>query len=77
LVLVLGFLMISRLDYDTVPNFRGTSFGDRFKQLYFILTVGLTISDSIFFFPMALIYIFSGLYRWIFRLFSNEVTQHA
>ena len=77
LVLLLGFLMVSRLDYDPIPNFRGTSFSDRFKQIYSVTTVGLTIYDSIFFFPMALIYIFSGFYRWIFRMFSNEVTQHA
>ena len=75
---MLAFLMVSRLDYDTIPNFRGTSLGDRFKQVYFVATTGLTIYDSFFFFPMTLIYIFSGVYRWIFRLFSsNEVTQHA
>ena len=78
LILMLAFLMVSRLDYDAIPNFRGTSFGDRFKQVYFVATTGLTIYDSIFFFPMTLIYSFSGVYRWIFRLFSsNEVTQHA
>jgi CDP-diacylglycerol--serine O-phosphatidyltransferase len=77
LVLLLGFLMVSRFEYDTVPNFRGTSFSDRFKQLYAISTIGLTIYDSIFFFPMSLIFVFSGVYRWIFRHFSNEVTQHA
>ena len=77
LVLLLSFLMISRLEYDTVPNFRGTSFGDRFKQLYAVSTIGLTIYDSIFFFPMSLIFVFSGVYRWIFRHFSDQVTQHA
>ena len=77
LVLILGFLMISRLDYDSMPNFRGTSLSNRFQQLYFASTVGLTIYDSMFFFPMSLIYIFSGVYRWVFRLFSDEVTQHA
>ena len=77
LILVLAFLMISRLDYDSMPNFRGTSFGDRFKQVYFTTTVGLTVYDEIYFFPMSLIYIFSGIYRWVVGLFSDEVTQHA
>ena len=77
LILVLSFLMVSRLDYDSIPNFRGTSLGDRFKQLYLITTVGLTIYDSTFFFPMTLVYIFSGPVRWIFRLVHGDVTQHA
>ena len=77
LILVLSFLMVSRLDYDSVPNFRGTSLSDRFKQLYFVTTVGLTIYDSSFFFPMILVYVFSGPSRWVFRLLHGDVTQHA
>ena len=77
LILVLSFLMVSRLNYDSIPNFRGTSLSDRFKQLYFVATVGLIIYDGIFFFPMILVYVFSGPYRWIFRLLHGDVTQHA
>jgi len=77
LILVLSFLMVSRLNYDSLPNFRGTSFSDRFKQLYFVATIGLIIYDGIFFFPMILVYVFSGPYRWVFRLLHGDVTQHA
>ena len=77
LILVLSFLMVSRLNYDSIPNFRGTSFGDRFKQLYFIATIGLIIYDGIFFFPMILVYVFSGPFRWGLRLLHGDVTQHA
>ncbi len=77
LILVLSFLMVSRLNYDSVPNFRGASLSDRFKQLYFIATVGLLIYDDIFFLPMILVYVFSGPLRWIFRLMHGSVTQHA
>ena len=77
LILVLSFLMVSRLDYDSMPNFRGTSFGDRFKQLYFVTTIGLIIYDGSFFFPMLLVYVFSGPSRWLFRLLHGDVTQHA
>ncbi|MEE3258861.1 MAG: CDP-diacylglycerol--serine O-phosphatidyltransferase [Candidatus Latescibacterota bacterium] len=77
LVLGLALLMISRLDYDSMPNFRGTSFGDRWKQVYFATTIGLTVYDGIYFFPMCLVYIFSGVIRWVIGLFSDEVTQHA
>ncbi len=77
LILALSLLMVSRLDYDSVPNFRGTSLGDRFKQLYFIATVGLIIYDGIFFFPMILVYVCSGPIRWLVRLVHGAVTQHA
>ena len=77
LILVLSFLMVSRLNYDSIPNFRGTSFGDRFKQLYFIATIGLIIYDGIFFFPMILGYLLSGPFRWGLRLLHGDVTQHA
>ena len=77
LALSLAFLMISRLDYDSVPNFRGTSFADRFKQLFFVVAIVLVLYESAYFFPVTMIYIFSGVYRWIIGLFSNEVTQHA
>lgn len=77
LVLFLAFLMVSRFDYDTVPNFRGTSFADRFKQLFFAVSIALIIYKSEYFFPMTIIYIFSGIYRWVIGLFGDEVTQHA
>ena len=77
LALSLAFLMISRLDYDSVPNFRGTSFADRFKQLFFVVAIVLVLYESAYFFPVTMIYICSGIYRWIVGLFSNAVTQHA
>ena len=77
LALSLAFLMISRLDYDSVPNFRGTSFSDRFKQIFFVVAIVLILYESAYFFPVTMVYICSGVYRWIVGLFSNEVTQHA
>ncbi|NKB68050.1 MAG: CDP-diacylglycerol--serine O-phosphatidyltransferase [Candidatus Latescibacteria bacterium] len=80
LVLVLSFLMISRLDYDTLPNFRSTSLIDRLKQLYFIGTIGLIVHPSTqgFFFLLVALYIMSGVLRWIIGIFSSdEMTQHA
>ena len=46
LALSLAFLMISRLDYDSVPNFRGTSLADRFKQLFFVVAIVLVLYVS-------------------------------
>ncbi|MBT4498713.1 MAG: CDP-diacylglycerol--serine O-phosphatidyltransferase [Gemmatimonadetes bacterium] len=78
LVLALAGLMVSRFDYDSMPDFRGTGFGERFKQIYFFTGVGLVIySAEDFCFPLVILYILSGIYRWVVGLFHDEVTQHA
>lgn len=80
LVIFLAFLMVSRLEYDHVPNFRSSSFSNRFKQLFFLGSVVLIIypeTSKNFFFPLAMVYLASGFYRWIAGIFSDEVTQHA
>ena len=77
LALFLSFMMVSRLDYDSMPNFRGRSVADRFKQLFFIVSISLIFYKSEYFFPMTIIYISSGIYRWVLGFFSDEVTQHA
>ena len=80
LVLLLSLLMISRLDYDSLPNFRSTSMGDRFKQLYFVVSIGFIVHPSTqgFFFLLVALYILSGVFRWFIGIFSSdEVTQHA
>ena len=80
LVLLLSFLMVSRLEYDCVPNFRATGFWDRFKQVYIIAAVIFLVLPSTsqeLAFPMTLGYLASGIYRWVIGIFSDEVTQHA
>jgi len=78
LVLFVAALMVSQFDYDSMPDFHGSGLLDRLKQLYFIGSVGLLVySAEDFFFPLALIYLLSGIYRWVVGLFHDEVTQHA
>ena len=78
LVLLLAGLMVSSFDYDSMPDFRGTGFSERFKQAYFLLGTGLIIySAEDFFFLLMMAYILSGIYRWVVGLFQDEVTQHA
>lgn len=78
MVLFLAFSMVSRLPYDTMPNFLSGGFWDRFKQLYFLISIGLVIYDApTFFFPLTMLYISSGLYRWITGVLSNTATQRA
>ena len=79
LVALLSLLMVSRLEYDSIPNFRSSAFKDRFKQIYFVVSVAFLIHPSTqdFFFLLVMVYVLSGIYRWIVGLFTSEVTQHA
>lgn len=80
MVLLLSFLMVSRVEYDPVPSFRSSALRDRFKQFYFLGAVALIIHPSTskdFFFPVVALYLLSGLYRWVVGTFRDEVTQHA
>ena len=80
LVLLLAALMVSRLEYDSMPNFRSGAVWDRLKQLYLGVSLILIIHPTTskhFFFPITMLYIVSGLYRWVSNIVSNQATQHA
>ena len=80
LVLFLSFLRVSRIEYDPVPNFRSTALVDRIKQIYFlgsIVLICLPATSKVLFFPLVLSYLLLGVYRWVWGIFSDEVTQHA
>jgi CDP-diacylglycerol---serine O-phosphatidyltransferase len=77
---LLILLMVSRLEYDAVPNFRSSALRDRIKVLYFLGCIVLILHPATtpeFFFPLGMLYIASGFYRWISSMLSDEVTQHA
>jgi CDP-diacylglycerol---serine O-phosphatidyltransferase len=76
IVVLLAGLMVSSFDYDSMPDFRGTGFGERFKQLYFIVGAGLVIYNAeAFFFLLVMGYIASGIYRWGLNYFHEGMTQ--
>jgi len=80
MVLFLSYLMVSSIEYDPVPNFRSTAFMDRFKQVYFlgsIVLICLPATSKQLFFPLVLSYLLIGIYRRVWGIFSDEVTQHA
>ena len=79
-VVLLSILMVSRVEYDPMPDFRSTAFWDRFKQTYFVVAVVLMILPSTskdYSFPVVGIYLLSGIYRWISGVLRDEVTEHA
>lgn len=80
LILFLGALMVSRIPFDTMASLRPSTPWGRFKQFYFLVTLGLIVYPSTskeFFFPLAMLYLLPGFYRWVNALLSDEVTQHA
>jgi CDP-diacylglycerol--serine O-phosphatidyltransferase len=78
-VLMLSAMMVSRVEYDAMPNFRGSGFWDRFKQIYFVVAVTLIIHPDTqhLFFPLVMFYVLSGVYRWVTGVLSDTATQHA
>ena len=79
LVLFLSFLMVSKIEYDPVPNFRSAALTDRIKQAYFLGSIVLICMPAIsrqLFFPLVLSYLLMGIYRRVWGI-SDEVTQHA
>ena len=79
-VLLLSGLMVSRVEYDSMPNFRATTLWGRLKQGYFVSAVALILHPSTskgFFFPLVVVYLLTGIYRWVAGIFRDEVTQHA
>jgi len=78
LVLALAALMVSPLNYDPMPDLRSSGLIERAKQAFLITGVVLVLySAERFLFLLALLYIMSGVYRWVVGLFHDEVTQHA
>ena len=79
LVVALSFLMVSTLEYDTFPKFTFDSPWNTFKLIFFVVAVVLIIplADEILF-PVCLLYVISGLVRWVFRLVSDsEVAENV
>jgi CDP-diacylglycerol--serine O-phosphatidyltransferase len=73
LTLLLSFLMVSTIQYDTFPRFAPGSAWNRVKLAYFLIGAVLTVlyAEAVFF-PLALIYVMSGLARRAFLAFSHR-----
>ena len=77
LTVLLSFLMISSIEYETFPKFSLGSFWNRVKLIYFIAGILLTVwyADGAFF-PLTMTYVLSGVIRWVFQLFRHrQVTE--
>ncbi len=78
LTVLLSFLMVSTVKYDTFPNFAPGSFWNRVKLAYFLIGAVLTVlyAEAVFF-PLAIVYVMSGLVRRAFQVFRHRAVTEV
>jgi CDP-diacylglycerol--serine O-phosphatidyltransferase len=73
MIIAFSALMVSGIEYDTLPKF---SLGDRknkIKLIYILVfLVALIINPRLALFPFGLIYVLSGLVKVVYELFRSE-----
>lgn len=74
LVVLMSFLMVSTIGYDTMPRFsfrRGK--WNVFKLLYFLIAIiMIAIFKEIVLFPFVMSYILYGIFHWFVSFFKNS-----
>lgn len=73
-ILVIGSaaLMVSTIEFETMPKFDFSKPKDRFKVLFLLLVaIGLMINASLVIFPLALAYIIYGLSKMTYMIFAG------
>jgi len=72
LVVASAALMVSSIEYETMPKFDFSKSKDRIKMLLLLLVaVGLMINASLIIFPLALAYIIYGLSKMTHMIFTG------
>ena len=72
LILVTSALMVSVIQFETMPNFDFSKKINRFKVLFLLLAaIGMMINSSLVLFPMVATYICYAITRFVIYMFSN------
>lgn len=72
LVIASAALMVSTIEYETMPKFDFSRPKNRIKMLFLLLiAVGLMINASLIIFPLALAYIIYGLSKMTYLIFAG------
>jgi CDP-diacylglycerol--serine O-phosphatidyltransferase len=72
LIIASAALMVSTIEYETMPKFDISRTKDRIKILFLLLVaVGMMINASLVMFPLAMGYILFGLSRMIYVVFTG------
>lgn len=72
LLVATAALMVSSVEYETMPKFDFSKRKDRIKVLFLLLAaVGLIVNAPLVMFPLALIYILYGLFKMIYMIITG------
>jgi CDP-diacylglycerol--serine O-phosphatidyltransferase len=72
LILVTSALMVSVIEFETMPKFDFSKRINRIKVLFLFLTaLGMMIDSSLILFPLAAIYIVFAIARFVLNMFFN------
>jgi CDP-diacylglycerol--serine O-phosphatidyltransferase len=73
LIIASAALMVSTIEYETMPKFDVSRTKDRIKILFLLLVaVGMMINASLVMFPLAMGYILFGLSRMVYIVFTGS-----
>ncbi len=72
LILVTSALMVSVIEFETMPSFDFSRSFNRLKVLFlFLVAVGMMINSSLILFPVVAIYIAYAILRFVIYMFYN------
>jgi len=73
ITLVTSALMVSVIEFETMPRFDFSKRGNRLKVLFIILTaVGMMINSSLVLFPLVTVYIAFAISKFMVNIFFNK-----
>ncbi len=77
MIIAFSGLMVSGIEYETLPRFSFSDRKNKIKLLYvFVFLIALVINPRLALFPFGLLYILSGLGKGIYGLFQAERQEH-
>jgi CDP-diacylglycerol--serine O-phosphatidyltransferase len=78
MIIAFSALMVSGIEYDTLPKFTFSDRKNKIKLIYiFVFLIALIINPRLALFPFGLLYILSGLGKGIYDMFRVERQQKA
>jgi CDP-diacylglycerol--serine O-phosphatidyltransferase len=78
MIIAFSGLMVSGIEYETLPRFSFTDKKNKIKLMYvFVFLIVLIINPRLALFPFGLLYILSGLGKGIYELFRAEKQENA
>lgn len=76
LIIVFSALMVSGIEYDTLPRFSLNSKKNMIKLLYILgALIAVLVKPRLVIFPLGLIYVLSGIVREVYQLVHMEPKQ--